>query len=359
MTIDSDASARISLLRFPLIVGVVFGHAFGSNVGLAYGKVGLAQLTGLSFVIQYYISEILAPVTVPLFYFMSGFLFFESFDGSFNKYYNKLKSRFRTLLIPFIFWNLLTLLIVALAHAGSTSSMYLSGRFASISSFSAYDYLNKTFGFTCYPAAYQFWFIRDLMIMVVFSPLIYVLIRHIPRLTLFVLLIVWIFDLSHLYTPSSESILFFFIGGLTGSRTSRLDGFDKYGKVLFYSYALISIIDVFTRKFGYNRYIHSIGIILGIIVAIWLAGVISKSYNKISKLLMMLGATSFFVYAFHEPLLTIIKKLVYVIFTPSSSTSVSFFYFIDPTITILLCVILYFIGKKITPSFMRVVCGGR
>ena len=39
--ISSESSLRLNLLRFPLIVGVVFIHASATKVGFSGGEVGL------------------------------------------------------------------------------------------------------------------------------------------------------------------------------------------------------------------------------------------------------------------------------------------------------------------------------
>ena len=41
--ISSESSLRLNLLRFPLIVGVVFIHASATKVGFSGGEVGLSQ----------------------------------------------------------------------------------------------------------------------------------------------------------------------------------------------------------------------------------------------------------------------------------------------------------------------------
>jgi surface polysaccharide O-acyltransferase-like enzyme len=340
-------------------VGIVFIHAYGSNIGLADGNIGIYRLVGPALFIQYYFSHVLARISVPLFYLMSGFLFYDSFDGSINKYYNKLKSRIRTLFIPFLFWNLLTLFVLAILQANSITSRYFSGKFAPVSSFNAYDFLNAIFGFTRNPIAYQFWFIRDLMLLVILSPILYWTIRHIPRLTLFLLFYIWALSLNPLYAPSSEATLFFFIGGLIGCTTARLDLFDKYAKLLFVAYICLSIIELLTMNMFYNIYLHNINIIIGIIATIWLSGIINRKMIKISKILKLLSPAAFFIFATHEPLLTVIRKLSYVIINPSNSIIVIIIYFSDIFITIMLCIILYFILTKISLSFMRVICGGR
>ena len=66
-------SRVIDVLRFPMIVGVVLWHSFFEGImGLDIPDSGIPIYHTTSF----FISRILASVAVPLFFFISGYLFF-------------------------------------------------------------------------------------------------------------------------------------------------------------------------------------------------------------------------------------------------------------------------------------------
>lgn len=90
---DKLQSRVIDLLRYPLAVLVVMCHC--------------GFLDGGGIAVQIFFSETLPHVAVPLFLHFSGYLFFK--EGEFDKtlYLRKLKSRFRTLFVPYIIWFLL------------------------------------------------------------------------------------------------------------------------------------------------------------------------------------------------------------------------------------------------------------
>lgn len=90
-------SKVIDVLRFPMIVGVVLWHSFFEGImGLDIPDSGIPIYHTTSF----FISRILASVAVPLFFFISGYLFFFRTTFSVDVYKKKLKSRIKTLLIP-------------------------------------------------------------------------------------------------------------------------------------------------------------------------------------------------------------------------------------------------------------------
>ena len=116
----------------------------------------------------------------PLFFLVSGFLFFQKYDGSWATYKEKLSRRVKTLLIPFLIWNFATYLVYFAGESIPATKVYFATKYwPPIRSFTALDYANAFFGFTVkFPMSYQFWFIRDLMVMVVLSPLIYLLLKR-------------------------------------------------------------------------------------------------------------------------------------------------------------------------------------
>ena len=119
--IDNESSLRLKLLRFPPIIGVIYIHAYGTVIHYSGGSLGTADLNSLTNVIRILLSEGIARTAVPLFFLMSGYLFFATFHWSQQTYLNKILSRLRSLLIPFLFWNLAALAFIALAQAIATS----------------------------------------------------------------------------------------------------------------------------------------------------------------------------------------------------------------------------------------------
>ena len=177
-TNEEILSQTIAFLRFPLIVGVVLIHSKVNNVVIK--GVQLIPPDGHWFYdnISYLFSDIFAAVAVPLFFFISGFLFFYK-TTAFTKsvYAKKLKRRVHTLLIPYIFWNLAVALLFFLSEIFFSGLM--SGVNKAIHDYTFQDWLwafwNKTHidgvGISSNPICYQFWFLRDLMVVMLFSPL--------------------------------------------------------------------------------------------------------------------------------------------------------------------------------------------
>jgi surface polysaccharide O-acyltransferase-like enzyme len=352
------SSERLNILRFPLIVGVVFIHAYGSSLGFSGVEVGVAQVTPFVRFVEDLISQGIARIAVPLFFLMSGYLFFVGFEWSLKNYLGKVRTRIKTLLIPFLFWNLLVLALFALGQALPATRTYFSGNNVPISSYHAFDFLNEIFGITHAPIATQFWFIEDLMLLVLLVPVIHLMHKYFPYLFLAAIFVAWLVGYWFVRVPSSPSVLFFFLGSVLAVRNKNLFALDKYGPIFLIAYVIVVIIDTLTKSQKFNLYINNIGIILGIISVLFLTLPIQKNI-KLKNSLLWLGKISFFVFAAHEPTLIIVRKLAYKIIEPNSSLMILFLYLFIPLLVIVFLILIYRILIKLTPGFVKIITGER
>jgi fucose 4-O-acetylase-like acetyltransferase len=107
---DTIQSQVIDLLRFPLIIGVVFIHNASPTFFFQGVELGSSSSLPIYSVCSQLFSQILGSVAVPLFFLISGFLFFLNVDFNKQIYVKKLCARAKTLLIPYLFWNGLSIL---------------------------------------------------------------------------------------------------------------------------------------------------------------------------------------------------------------------------------------------------------
>jgi hypothetical protein len=355
MSNGDEISSRITILRFPLIVGVVLIHNYtsldASTIGVAYGDawVEFVRLT---------ISRGVAEVAVPLFFMISGYLFFFGV-WSRDKYVDKLKRRLHTLLIPYLFWNLFTLVFFAVAQSfHSTQAFAYSRRFPPIHSFSFLDYINSMFGITVnYPISTQFWFIRDLMALVILAPGIhYLLARKSESPFIFIMSCLWFFGIWPLLWPSIDASFFFCLGAFLSRPERNVMCLDKFGPwISSMFFGLLVLHSSFPKG---PIYINSSLIVFGVPSAWWLTGLASRT-TKLRSFLMGLSGASFFVFAAHQPLVTILVRISYKLFQPTSGGAILAQYFLIPICLIAFLVALRHCLLKIMPSFLRFITGSR
>lgn len=222
-------SCILNTIRFPLACMVVIIHC-----KIKVDEWGLPQwrtFTGeeVSQVIQILFSNILSGIAVPTFYLISGYFFFyrtEQFTK--NVYLQKLKKRIHTLFIPYILWNFLFIFIIILIKI---TDYFVKGKPLSniiaffennnwlhmfwdcnILSTNKVNWLGYLTSFTG-PILTPMWFIRDLIVLVLITPIIYFFIRKFKLWTIIVLGICYITGIwPNIHGLSITALFFFSIG---------------------------------------------------------------------------------------------------------------------------------------------------
>ena len=107
-------SSVIAAMRFPLIAAVVLSHtAFRRVYSDGVELIGSGHAPFYQWLSQL-LSGVMSHVAVAVFFIISGFLFFRSSGRSplpLSFYGTKWSRRVRTLLVPYVMWNLLILAI--------------------------------------------------------------------------------------------------------------------------------------------------------------------------------------------------------------------------------------------------------
>ncbi len=344
------------MLRFPLIVGVVFIHA-GYNVGVSYGELAAAN-GGVAEFVENLISQGVAQTAVPLFFLMSGYFFFLGFDASRKAYQEKLSTRTRTLLIPFLLWNLALLLGIAIAQAMPGSRPFLSGKNAPIASYGIVDCVAAIFGIGRDPIGFQFWFIRDLMLLVLLTPVIGWANKHAPLLFLGVLSVGWLIPFGPFHLRSSEALLFFSLGAYCGTRKKSLFALDKYAAFFLAAYAILLVAGALFRKEAFAHHLYRPSIAIGVAAVLCSTKYLARS-ARVSRVLLSLDGVSFFVFAAFEPLFLIMHKVTSGVLRPESSAMLLAIYFTLPILVITFLLFVFRVLSRISPRVLGFATGGR
>lgn len=352
-------SKTITFLRLPLIVGVVFIHTNLSDVNIG-GKLFVSEdQFPFHDILRHLLSEELARIAVPLFFFMSGFLFFKSADFSYSTYKNKLGKRIRTLLIPYLFWNIVVLFLFFLTQTFLSSMT--SGANKLITDYTLSDWLGVFWNHReNMPICYQFWFIRDLMVVVLCSPLVYWLVRHLKAVGIISLGILWCFGLWFSIAGFSSAAFFFFSFGAWFAINQRNFVIDfkplRLSFTFFYISMVIADMILWEKKIEGFHFLHNIGIVIGLITVVtWSAYGLQKGKLKCS---VLLASSSFFIYAYHGMFIALFVKFWVKSIQPTELTMI-LGYLIIPFIITGLGIGIYILMLKFFPKLTSLITGGR
>lgn len=345
-------SKVISFLRFPLCAAVVLIHI---NINTEN-----CSTHPLYDSVHYLFAQILARVAVPLFFMFSGFLFFyKSEKLHFSDYKGKLTKRIRTLLIPYLFWNFTIILYYLLGRMLGLGSEYGSG-------FGFIDWLKPFWnnypvetngeGIASYPICVPFWYIRDLMVTVLLSPIIYYLTKKCRFYFVIALAMLWITNYWPLITGLNITAIFFFsLGAYCSIFKKNFAELLKPHTLLLGVAYLLTIIPVLIAQDANFNLLRRVGILLGMAFIVSLAArYISNGYWGTDR---FLSESSFFIFAFHMTALFVIEDIVNI----SSRTDImcTALYLAMSIFIVIGGLVLYYLLKRWMPRFTALITGGR
>jgi len=223
----------ISQLRLPLMVLVTFAHSYGA-VDEGYNLLGSGWDTYE--MLKLTVSQTLVKVAMPMFFFMSGFLFFANIGKwSMQVYWQKIRRRAWTLLIPYLIWNVL------MAVKLKTFTWRIFWVFWQEAGKQT-DWLGGEQILTA-PANMPLWFLRDLMVVTLLTPILYIALRRFGSWLLALLTLYYLSGVTA-FTPglSAYSLYFFTFGAYFGIRkTDFVESFAKVEKPAYISSALLAL----------------------------------------------------------------------------------------------------------------------
>ena len=215
------------ILRFPMAVLVIYIHC---RMGIPDGYYffdSIMDFTNFGIILRIYISIIISSVCVPTFFLISGYLFYNN-QTSFcwMLFCKKLKRRLFSLVIPYFLWILLLLFIIFLLMIPETNS-FQDWRDSIVSYIIEhgnihifYDTIiikgepyNLPVGWeqdNSAPLLFTFWYIRDLILTILISPIIYGTIKLFKSYFIMLLAVSYILNLwPYIHGFSIVSIFYF------------------------------------------------------------------------------------------------------------------------------------------------------
>ena len=359
LNLGGGNSLCINRLRFLLVFGVVFIHNFGEPY---YGKVSIYDIQHIDYHTLFDILRIgihrLSGLSVPCFYMISGYLFYIGIQGNMGDFMKKWKKRIKSLVIPFIIWNV----IFAVFHFIFKIKKHEYGLF------DFFQYLgdkgwyhifwdsSPRAGQTGAPEDMPLWFLRDLIVVVfILSPIIYRLLKsNKVGLTylalLFVVGAIGIFPIIN--GLSIEALKYFSLGAfLSINKISFVDLAKKYKRITIPVFVISYVLLVYFKGSDYRLYgVSDLFVLSGIAIMMFAS---TRFSDKVSDQLSILQKASFFVFASHMLFLGICRGVIQKI----TFGDVYISYLVPPFITIALCTSIYFIINKYLPKVSIIING--
>lgn len=323
LSIDTDNISKIiSLLRFPLAFFVVMIHC---NMG------------GYKFPIFNYSLQNIIFLAVPLFYIISGYNFIKSKKS----YQQKLKDRLKTLFVPYLLWNIIAY-FVSIRHNG----VYLPNWNVLI--------LN--------PIDFPLWYIRDLFMLSLLTPIIYPIITKFKGVIFIIISsLLYIYEYKFPIIGLRYNSIFFYGIGMLLFRYLETKDFSihisLYCEFLIHICSFILfIISIELREtlFHVDGFCFAVYIIFATISILFILLRFNKKIN-VYQFPFNQGDKSFFIYCSHCILISGFS--VYLLNKTCLYSELKIF--ISAIISVSICILLYNILKRFTPTLLKSLNGGR
>ena len=349
---------KIKVLSFFLVVLVVIVHAY--NIDVQTEPEGLYIINGLNGFIQAFLCQGINRIASPLFFIISGYLFFVNLTGQRTDFIRKVKKRFKTLIIPYVFWSLWGILFYLVLQAFLPHSISFTRGL--IMDWDLKKLLSTVF---LDPIPYQLWYVRDLTVFALLSPLLYLLLRYTRFYLVLFFMLVWFYDFDPVIFRN-QSIFFFITGAYISTKNGDLVNTRSSSRAIVFT-ALWILIVLFKTTIIYYNYqnlivlnvIHKISIMMGILAINNIYNVVFvNNENVVRSNIFRIVTFSFFLFASHEPVSTIFKKGLLLVFGGDELRSFLIF-LITPILTIILCLFIGYHLKRLVPKFYGTITGWR
>lgn len=338
------------LLRFPLIVGVVMIHC---NY-LQYLDPPLSGPDTSVFVLFHTIfKRYILDLCVPAFFVISGYLFFrEGARMSWSGYKAKLKRRVKTLLVPYLMWNFIGFILFLIKHRPMDI-----------------DIIRLLTGFICrlpgdpFPYDFPMWFIRNLIIIDICSPLISVmqcLLKGATPLVPFILCVS-----VPVFSPGIDPLvvlpnsLYFTLGATLACFGHKLLAARSWpaASVGYLAGCTACISGIGDTSPFIADTLYLITSIFGVL-SILLLGIIVADGGR-RQIPRFLAGSTFFLYGFHGLFCVITCKTVTKMIRPVNNSLCFTDYFLIFLIIFTISILVYAVLRRLSPGFMALLTGAR
>ena len=341
-------SRSIEVLRFPLILFIICLHCYTSISSITKGHSSFFHIT-------YPFSLWIGETGVPAYFFISGLLLYYSK----KTYAQKLRSRFNTLLVPYLFFNGIILCGYLFLMVIGKPAVILE---KDVADYSIIDYIRAFWdrgswsGGNGAPLLCPFWYIRNLIVLVVLSPVFFYVIKYTKLLFPLIVGYFWMNAYDSAYTL--QSLTMFSLGAYFPiSGKNPIDIFDRYKVVFIGAFLLLATMDILHLYINipFALPFHRLSLIANTFFVICMLGEILIRRHIYSPLL---SKSAFFVFCIHYPL-TLVLRPLYSIISGFPDIVLVMAYLASVICVTLIGVAVYKLLSWMMPGFLNVITGNR
>lgn len=349
-------SKKLTFFSFWLMVLVVLLHSL---------NIDFKECNDVLCNVQYLLSYKLSQIAVPLFFMISGYLYFHKISVNqkfnFSFFLQNNKKRIRTVLLPYVLWCTFWFLLIYILQSIPLFAKYFPQPLYAMS------IKDKLLNLYYYPLNYPFWFLRELIVIFLITPVIFLLVKYTrwgSILVLFLLMILYskLISFNNITFLSAIPLFYFGVGSFLSLNKINIVFKAKKHVALFLIilWVLLNLLSLYndTTTILNNEIQWSLNIFKNIIgcLAIWYLydflnqKVQWRSYNFYNY--------SFFIFAVHGIPTIILVKISQQLFNDNAVLLFISYLLIVPFI-IILSIYSGKLLKKTFPNLFNILVGTR
>jgi len=361
--VEYKISDKIHVARFILVVGLIWVH-FGAFPGES-----LSPFTGVvdptyytpSFLNSFFTYFFLS--SVPLLSFISGYLFL---NKGIPAYKGTLIKKANTVLLPSLIWSGAWVCIaLALYILGKPYGLFTDYEKV-FSELNAFVLIDQTIGFTESPLAFQFWFINDLLLSIIISPILIYLLQRFSWILILALTILWLAEVPTFGFYNYKVILYFCIGLLFQIKQYKVNTLisSKIFAVAFPIFISLTVLRIVLPAHydGDMPFETSIEFVLRMAGAVAMINIIfnlDKYTPALFSWVRKHSHAAFFIFAAHFPFIMILKQALFKVGIFNSEIGFILLWLVTPFLCLFILLIASNVIKISLPKLYFIINGQR
>ena len=339
---DNGFRMKINWFQFLCCISVIWNHA--GNAELFLGS--LSQGHGLM-QLEYKLIPAVLRVNIPCFIMMSGYLFYRDF--AIHQLLGKWKRRLRSLLIPYLCWNLIYYFgylaasrIEVLAPIVNRPGM----------TFSLRDMLEAMVFYKSNPV---FWFMYQLLLLVALAPVLYVILKNLwTGIVFLAVLLTGIFFRVSLPQLNLDALFYYAVAGYLAihSREVVEHVWNRRRAVLG---LVLLMVGIWIGRSYYTDAFIPVIVVYHVLAVFGLWLMVDEDWMVFWREWM---GDIFFVYAFHFIVVRFVNKAAAHVFAGNGIVA-ALLYVTMPVLVIPVCCMVSWVMKRVTPALWGILNGGR
>ena len=300
----------------------------------------------------------LARAAAPTLSTISGYLLFRGF--TYKRYPRTIQRKFGTVLLPAVLWGSIT---ACLVFVGQATGILQPKTFDLVGG-DWRVWTDAVFGTDKGPIDLPLYFLYDLFVCFLITPLLFVMLQRRPWSGLLLLAVMWLSGLDEYLLVRGDILFGFYVGGLLAVRRVNLALSRRSAFLLIGVFLLAcSAVAAFAMRIPPERLETDFNLAIDMVrvlgpVAMWAYATLVVN-TRWGRMLTNFGGAAFFIFCFHGPILQVSGQLYFRWLGTMATEVYPLFYLVVPILVLASAPFTIAALRQASPPLLAVLSGGR